>query len=55
MGDILDAFLKQVCHIYAEQKAIRVEKEIQFQKMARLEIEARKTGQLEYKPKCWLK
>lgn len=39
--DILEAELKSACRIYSEQKAIRVEKEIQFQKLSRLEVTAR--------------
>jgi hypothetical protein len=40
VGDILESYLKAVCGIYAEQKAIRVQKELELQKLSRLEIKA---------------
>ena len=39
--DILAAFLKSACDIFTEQKAIRVQREMEFQKMSRLEVKAR--------------
>ncbi len=44
--DILEASLKSACRIYSEQKAIRVEKELQFQKLSRLEVNARSSKRL---------
>lgn len=41
--DILDANLKLACEVFSEQRAIRVKKELEIQKMSRLEIKARKT------------
>ena len=41
MSDILESELKSACRLYSEQKAIRMEKELQFQKLARLEVTAR--------------
>lgn len=40
---ILERYLKHVCDLYAEQKAIRVQRELEFQKMSRLEVRARKS------------
>ena len=40
--DILDANLKLACQAFSEQRAIRVNKELEIQKMSRLEIKARK-------------
>ena len=39
--DILGAFLKSACDIFTEQKAIRVQREMDIQKMSRLEVKAR--------------
>lgn len=47
MSDILEAELKSACRIYSEQKAIRMEKELQFQKLARLEVNARNSKRLQ--------
>lgn len=44
VGDILDGNLKSACHKYSEQKAIRVQKELEIQKLSRLEIKARKAS-----------
>ena len=41
VGDILEAELQAACGLYSEQKAIRVEKEVEFQKLSRLELKAR--------------
>lgn len=40
---ILERYLKAVCQIYAQQRAIRVQRELEFQKLSRLEIKARKS------------
>eukprot|EP00094_Tigriopus_californicus_P009094 TCALIF_08767-PA protein Name:"Similar to stx18 Syntaxin-18 (Danio rerio)" AED:0.22 eAED:0.21 QI:0/0/0/0.66/0.5/0.66/3/0/439 len=40
---ILERYLKDVCQIYAQQRAIRVQRELEFQKLSRLEIKARKS------------
>jgi len=45
--DILDANLKLACEVFSEQRAIRVKKELEIQKMSRLEIKARKTSDSE--------
>uniref|UniRef100_A0A1B6LMT0 Syntaxin-18 n=1 Tax=Graphocephala atropunctata TaxID=36148 RepID=A0A1B6LMT0_9HEMI len=37
--DLLDSYLKTVCKIYSEQKAIRMKRNLEVQKMARLESE----------------
>uniref|UniRef100_A0A1B6IXZ2 Syntaxin-18 n=1 Tax=Homalodisca liturata TaxID=320908 RepID=A0A1B6IXZ2_9HEMI len=37
--DLLDSYLKTVCKIYSEQKAIRMKRNLELQKMARLESE----------------
>ncbi|TRY78278.1 hypothetical protein TCAL_08767 [Tigriopus californicus] len=42
---ILERYLKDVCQIYAQQRAIRVQRELEFQKLSRLEIKARKSSQ----------
>ena len=43
VAEILESYLKSVCDIYSEQRAIRMERELQFQKLSRLEIKARKS------------
>ena len=43
VSDILDADLKLACHSFSEQKAIRVQKEFEMQKLSRLELKARRT------------
>eukprot|EP00095_Tigriopus_kingsejongensis_P007662 maker-scaffold156_size297567-snap-gene-0.20 protein:Tk07662 transcript:maker-scaffold156_size297567-snap-gene-0.20-mRNA-1 annotation:"syntaxin-18 isoform x1" len=45
VGQILAGYLKAVCRIYAQQQAIRVQRELEFQKLARLEIKARKSSE----------
>ena len=40
--DILDEYLRSVCAIHSKQKAIRIEKELEVQKLSRLEVDARK-------------
>ena len=39
--DILDDYLRVACKCHAKQKAIRVEKELEIQKLSRLEVNAR--------------
>lgn len=39
---LLEQYLKHVCDRYAQQKAIRVQRELEFQKMSRLEVNARR-------------
>ena len=39
---LLEAALKSACSVYAELKAIRVQKEVEFQRLSRLEFKARK-------------
>jgi len=39
--DILDTNLKLTCQVFSEQRAIRVKKELEMQKMSRLELKAR--------------
>ncbi len=39
--ELLENYLKSVCRIYAEHKAIRVQKELELQKMTRLELRTR--------------
>ncbi len=41
VSDLLDSNLKAACSSYAEQKAIRVQKELQIQKLSCLELKAR--------------
>ena len=43
VSDILDADLKLACQSFSEQKAIRVQKELEIQKLSRLEIKAKRT------------
>ena len=45
VSDILDADLKLACASFSEQRAIRVQKELEAQKLSRLEIKARKSLQ----------
>ena len=45
--DILDANLKLACQVFSEQRAIRIKKELEIQKMSRLELKARKTSEIE--------
>ena len=42
VSDILESDLKLACQNFSEQRAIRVQKELEVQKMSRLEIKARK-------------
>ena len=42
-SDILEADLKLACQNFSEQRAIRVQKELEMQKLSRLEIKARKS------------
>jgi len=44
VSDILEADLKLACQNFSEQRAIRVQKELEIQKMSRLEIKARKSS-----------
>jgi len=43
VSDILEADLKLACQNFSEQRAIRVQKELEIQKLSRLEIKARKS------------
>ena len=43
VSDILDADLKLACQCFSEQKAIRVQKELEIQKLSRLEIKAKRS------------
>lgn len=43
VSDILDADLKLACGHFSEQRAIRVQKELEAQKLSRLELKARKS------------
>jgi len=43
VSDILDADLKLACQSFSEQKAIRVQKELEIQKLSRLEIKAKRS------------
>lgn len=43
VSDILEADLKLACQNFSEQRAIRVQKELEMQKLSRLEIKARKS------------
>ncbi|XP_033219156.1 syntaxin-18 [Belonocnema kinseyi] len=40
---LIENFLKNVCKIYSEQKAIRVKRAIEFRKVARLEVDSKKS------------
>jgi len=42
--DILNEYLRHVTAIHSKQRAIRVEKELEIQKLARLEVDARRTA-----------
>ena len=46
VSDILDADLKLACQSFSEQKAIRVQKELEIQKLSRLEIKAKRSHSL---------
>jgi syntaxin 18 len=49
VSDILEADLKLACQNFSEQRAIRVQKELEIQKLSRLEIKARKSTPLKHK------
>lgn len=40
---LIENFLKDVCKIYSEQKAIRVKRAIEFRKVARLEVDSKRS------------
>ena len=42
--DILDEYLRSVTAVHSKQRAIRMEKELEIQKLSRLEIDARKNA-----------
>ena len=42
--DILDEYLRSVTAVHSKQRAIRIEKELEIQKLSRLEIEARRNA-----------
>ena len=44
VGDILESYLRSICDLHSGQKAVRLEREIQFQNMSRLEINAAKNS-----------
>jgi len=44
VADILESYLRSICDLHSGQKAVRLERELQFQKMSRLEIKARKNS-----------
>ena len=44
VADILESYLRSICDLHAGQKAVRLEREVQFQQMSRLEVKARKDG-----------
>ena len=39
------SILRSICDLHSGQKAVRLERELQFQKMSRLEIKARKNSE----------
>ena len=45
VADILESYLRSICDLHSGQKAVRLERELQFQKMSRLEIKARKNSE----------
>ncbi|KAK9506161.1 hypothetical protein O3M35_008146 [Rhynocoris fuscipes] len=47
--DLLEAYLKTVCKIYTEQKAIRVKWTVEVQKLSKLESETKKESSFEIK------
>jgi len=42
--DILDEYLRAVTAVHSKQRAIRIEKELEIQKLSRLEVDARKNN-----------
>ena len=40
-----ESYLRSICDLHSGQKAVRLERELQFQKMSRLEIKARKNSE----------
>ena len=44
VSDILEADLKLACQNFSEQRAIRVQKELEMKKLSRLELKARKSS-----------
>lgn len=43
--DLVESYLKSVCKIYSEQRAIRVKRALEIQKMSKLETESKKCGE----------
>lgn len=43
--DLVESYLKSVCKIYSEQRAIRVKRALEIQKMSKLETESKKYGE----------
>ncbi|XP_076648814.1 syntaxin 18 [Halictus rubicundus] len=48
---LIEDYLKNVCKIYSEQKAIRVKRTMEIRKIAKLELETRPVKQLEFERK----
>lgn len=42
--DLVESYLKSVCKIYSEQRAIRVKRALEMQKMSKLETDSKKYG-----------
>lgn len=43
--DLVESYLKSVCKIYSEQRAIRVKRALEMQKMSKLETDSKKYGE----------
>ncbi|PSN44400.1 Syntaxin-18 [Blattella germanica] len=44
--DLVENYLKAVCKIYSEQRAIRVKRALEIQKMSKLELDSKKHGEI---------